>query len=99
MGDASYKREKEIIKKYNLKNIDFLKVGHHGSASSSNRLFINSINPKNSLISVGKNNMYGHPKEKVLDILKNSNIYRTDLNGSIEIKVNKKGYKIMSCLS
>ena len=43
--------------------------------------------------------MYGHPKEKVLDILKNSNIYRTDLNGSIEIKVNKKGYKIRSCLS
>lgn len=99
MGDASYKREKDIIKKYNLKNIDFLKVGHHGSASSSNRLFINSINPKNSLISVGRNNMYGHPKEKVLDILKNTNIYRTDLNGSIEIKVNKKGYKIRTCLS
>lgn len=46
------------------------------------------------LISVGKNNRYGHPKKEVLDTLKDSKIYRTDLNGSIEIKINKKGYKI-----
>ncbi len=94
MGDASYEVEKEIMNKYNLKNIDFLKVGHHGSATSSNRLFINSINPKNSLISVGRNNMYGHPKKSVLDNLKKSNIYRTDLNGSIEIKIKSDGYTI-----
>lgn len=97
MGDASVEREKDILEKYNLKEIDFLKVGHHGSNTSSSGYFIDSINPKYSLISVGKNNRYGHPKESVLDTLKNSKIYRTDLDGSIEIKLNKNGYKIRTC--
>ena len=57
-------------------------------------IFINIINPKNSIISVGKNNRYGHPKESVLDILNNSKIYRTDIDGSIQIKFNINGYKI-----
>lgn len=97
MGDAGVAKEKDILNKYNLTNIDFLKVGHHGSNTSSSEEFINSINPKHSLISVGKNNRYGHPKESVLDTLSNSKIYRTDLDGSIEIKLNKMGYKIRVC--
>ena len=97
MGDAGIEKEKDILEKYNLNNIFFLKVGHHGSTTSSSQEFINSINPKYSLISVGKNNRYGHPKESVLDTLSNSNIYRTDLDGSIEIKLNKSGYKINTC--
>ena len=97
MGDAGTQREKDILEKYNLSNIDFLKVGHHGSNTSSSEEFINSINPKYSLISVGKNNRYGHPKESVLDTLSNSKIHRTDLDGSIEIKLNKSGYKIRTC--
>lgn len=94
MGDAGMKREMDIIDKYNLSNIDFLKVGHHGSNTSISKEFINSINPKYSLISVGKNNRYGHPKGGVLDILKDSMIYRTDLDGSIDNKLNNSGYKI-----
>ena len=97
MGDAGVERERDILKKYNLGNIDFLKVGHHGSNTSSSKEFIKSINPKYSLISVGKNNRYGHPKEEVLEVLKNSKIYRTDLDGSIEIKLNKSNYKIRTC--
>ena len=97
MGDAGINKERDILKKYNISDIDFFKVGHHGSNTSSSELFINSINPKYSLISVGKNNRYGHPKDEVLDILSNSKIYRTDLNGSIEIKLNKSGYKIRTC--
>ena len=97
MGDAGLEREKDILEKYNLKDIDFLKVGHHGSNTSSNKLFIDRINPKYSLISVGKNNRYGHPKDEVLNTLKNSKIYRTDLDGSIEIRLNKRGYKIRTC--
>ena len=97
MGDAGVEKEKDILEKYNISDIDFLKVGHHGSNTSSSELFINSINPKYSLISVGKNNRYGHPKDEVLDILSNSKIYRTDLNGSVEIKLNKSGYKISTC--
>ena len=94
MGDAGTDKEKDILEKYYLKNIDFLKVGHHGSTTSSSEEFINSINPKYSLISVGKNNRYGHPKEAILNTLKNSKIYRTDLDGSVEIKLNKNVYKI-----
>lgn len=97
MGDAGTIKEKDILDKYNLKDIDFLKVGHHGSNTSSSKEFIDSVNPKYSLISVGKNNRYGHPKDSILDTLRNSKIYRTDLDGSIEIKLNKKGYKIRTC--
>ena len=97
MGDASINKEEDLLEKYNLKNIDFLKVGHHGSDTSTSLKFINTINPKYSLISVGKNNKYGHPKKSVLNNLSNSQIYRTDLAGSVEIKLNKKGYKIYLC--
>ncbi len=94
MGDAGVETEKAILAKYDLKDIDFLKVGHHGSDTSSSQEFINRINPKYALISVGKNNRYGHPKESVLDTLKEAKIYRTDDDGSIEIKINDGKYKI-----
>ena len=97
MGDVGVEVEQDLIGKYNLQDIDVLKVGHHGSKTSSSKTFIDSINPKYSLISVGKKNRYAHPKESVLDTLKNSKIYRTDIDGSIEIKLNKNGYKIRTC--
>ena len=97
MGDAGKIREKDILEKYNLKNITFLKVGHHGSNTSSSKEFIKEIAPKYSLISIGRNNRYGHPKSEVLDNLLQSNIYRTDLNGGIEIKINNNKYQIQSC--
>ena len=97
MGDAGIDREKDILKKYALKDINFLKVGHHGSNTSSSKIFINNIKPKYAIISVGKNNRYGHPKSSVLDTLSNSKIYRTDLDGSIVIRFNKNGYKIRTC--
>lgn len=97
MGDAGTMKEKDILDKYKLTEIDFFKVGHHGSNTSSSKEFINSINPKYSIISVGKNNRYGHPRESVLDNLSNSKIYRTDIDGSIGIKLNKRDYKIKTC--
>ena len=83
MGDAGVEVEKDLIEKYNLKDIDILKVGHYGSKTSSSKNFINEINPEYSIISVGKNNRYGHPNNSVLNNLDNSQIYRTDLDGSI----------------
>ena len=80
MGDASTTTEKEILSKYNLPNIDVLKVGHHGSKTSSGEEFINEINPKYSIISVGKNNRYGHPNIEVLNNLEKSRTYRTNPN-------------------
>lgn len=97
MGDASTITEKEIMSKYNLPNIDVLKVGHHGSRTSSSIEFINEINPKYSIISVGKNNRYGHPNKDVLDNLKDSKIYRTDQDGSIMFKIKNNKLKIETC--
>ena len=94
MGDAGIKREKDILNNYNISDTNFLKVGHHGSNTSSSKYFIDLINPKYSIISVGKNNRYNHPKLSVLDNLSNSKIYRTDIFGSIKIKINKNGYRI-----
>ena len=94
MGDAGIAVEKEIISKYNLSNIDILKVGHHGSDTSSSPSFINKVTPKICLISVGKGNWYGHPKESVLETLHNCDLYRTDFNGTIEIKFKNDSYTI-----
>lgn len=97
MGDASSTTEKEILNKYNLPDIDVLKVGHHGSKTSSSKTFINEINPRYSVISVGKNNRYGHPNKEVLDNLEDSKIYRTDQNGTIILKIKNNKLKIETC--
>ena len=97
MGDASITTEKEIMSKYNLSNIDVLKVGHHGSRTSSSKEFINEISPKYSVISVGKNNRYGHPNKEVLDNLNDSKVYRTDQDGSIMFKIKNNKLKIETC--
>ena len=82
-----------------LGKVDILKVGHHGSKTSSSKEFINEINPKYSIISVGKNNRYGHPNKKVLENLENSKIYRTDQDGSIMFKIKNNKLKIETCSS
>jgi len=97
MGDAGIEVEEDLIKKYNLQDIDVLKVGHHGSKTSSGKEFINEVNPKYSIISVGKNNRYGHPNDNALEILENSKIYRTDQDGSIMFKINNDKLKIETC--
>ena len=97
MGDAGIEKEKDILDKYNLANIDVLKVGHHGSKTSSSKDFIDEIKPKYSIISVGKNNRYGHPNKEVLNNLSDSKIYRTDQDGSIMFKIKNNKLKIEIC--
>lgn len=94
MGDASTVVEQDLLSKYNLKDIDFLKIGHHGSKTSSSKEFITKTNPKYSIISVGENNRYGHPNKEVLENLKDSKIYRTDQDGSIGVKIKNNKFKI-----
>jgi len=86
-GDLEKEGELSLIRRGLLKKVDVLKVGHHGSKSSSSQLFLAKIRPEISLISVGKNNHYGHPSPQVIDRLKqiNSKIYRTDLVSTIEV--------------
>lgn len=93
-GDASTKTEKFLLTNYDLGQIDLLKIGHHGSTTSSSKEFIESINPNVCLISVGKDNKFGHPKESVLNTLRNCNVYRTDLNGSVDITLTTKKLNI-----
>lgn len=99
MGDAGIEKEKDILNKYNLANIDVLKVGHHGSKTSSSEYFIDETKPKYSIISVGKNNRYGHPNKEVLNNLENTKIYRTDKNGTIMFKIKNDKLKIKTCSS
>lgn len=94
MGDASITVEENLIKKYNIQDIDVLKVGHHGSKTSSGKYFIDIVNPKYSIISVGKNNRYNHPSSSVLENLFNSKVYRTDNNGSIMFKIKNNTLEI-----
>ena len=99
MGDAGIEVEKDLIEKYNIKDIDILKVGHHGSRTSSSKEFVDEINPKYSIISVGKNNRYGHPNKEVLNILDDSKIYRTDQDGSIMFRIKNDNLTIETCTS
>ena len=94
MGDAGIEKEQDILNKYNIGDIEVLKVGHHGSKTSSSKEFINEINPKYSIVSVGKNNRYGHPNKEVLNNLSDSKIYRTDQDGSVVFKVKNSKLKI-----
>jgi competence protein ComEC len=84
-GDAERESESEILAKgYNLK-ADLLKVGHHGSNSSTSAAFLKAVAPKFAIISVGADNKYGHPSQTTIKRLQRAGIkiYRTDLNGTI----------------
>lgn len=84
-GDAETGSEQEILAaKYDLK-ADVLKVGHHGSSGSTSPAFLKAVSPKYAVISVGKNNQYGHPDSIILNRLSvyGAEIYRTDESGTI----------------
>ena len=86
MGDASAKTENYLLKNYNLQDVTILKVGHHGSKTSSTPKFIEKINPQISLISAGIDNKFNHPHKEVLTRLqKTSQVYITKDLGTITI--------------
>lgn len=86
MGDAPSNIEKEIIKNYSSIPCDILKVGHHGSNTSTSEAWIKYINPKEAIVSCGKNNRFGHPNKEVINVLNKYKIKirRTDLEGTIK---------------
>lgn len=85
-GDLGWKFEEEIFTN-NQYDLDVIKVGHHGSDSSTSIKFLKMVQPEYAVISVGENN-YGHPKEEILDALRSQNvkILRTDIMGTIDLK-------------
>ncbi len=88
MGDAEIKNEKQR----DWPKTDVLKVGHHGSNTSTSEAFLKQILPQYAVIMVGKDNSYGLPKDKILERLQKQNIriYRTDENSTIEMVSNGK---------
>lgn len=98
-GDASLKSEDYILNNYDIGEIDILKVGHHGSKTSTGKKLLETIKPKYALISCGKDNKFGHPNESVIDNLSESKIYRTDLDGSVKIKITNNKIQIEKFIS
>lgn len=93
-GDIEKVAENEMVKEYtNGLKADILKVGHHGSKTSTTKEFLDFINPSVALIGVGQNNKFGHPNEDVIKRLeeKNIQIYRTDEMGEISVIIDKNG--------
>ena len=92
MGDL----EKDIENKINIEQTDVLKVGHHGSDSSSSESFLRKVMPEIAVIQVGKDNSYGHPKQIILDRLNslNCNIYRTDELNTILLTTDGEEIKV-----
>ena len=88
-GDAEAKTEKALIDDGLNIDCDVLKVGHHGSSSSSSQSFLKAATPKYAAISVGENNIYSHPTESVISALENcgAQILRTDTDGDITFYV------------
>ena len=93
-GDATEVTEEKILNK-DIKS-DVLKVGHHGSSYSTTDEFLNTVNPKYGIISVGKDNKYNHPSDKTIKKLNEHNIetYRTDIEGTIKLTSNGDNIKI-----
>lgn len=89
-GDATKKTEEIILKENDapLLKSEFLKVGHHGSRSSTSELFVKTLAPTYALISDGKDNKYGHPHKETLGVLEKFKVHilRTDLLGSIVVR-------------
>lgn len=91
-GDAG----KDVIRDANPGKIDVLKVSHHGSRTGTDEALATELSPAYAVISCGLNNSYGHPHEEVLDALKGTQLYRTDLQGTIDMTIDANGISIAS---
>ena len=98
MGDATMENEVDIINNVPDIDIDVLKLGHHGSSTSSSDYFITKTSPNIAIISCGKNNKYGHPHQEVMRVLKKHGVtpYRTDEMGDIVITSDGKEIKYIN---
>jgi len=95
-GDAQEEAERDILSVgYDVEST-VLKVGHHGSSTSSCKDFTSFVKPEISVISAGKNNDYGHPHKEVLEVLEKQgcDVYRTDINGDIIVLTDGKNIEV-----
>lgn len=97
-GDMEREGENDLLASGADISAKVLKVGHHGSSTSTAKEFLDKVNPKYAVIEVGSPNDYGHPHDQVIKRLENMNIetYRTDLSGSIVFVSDGKGLNIIT---
>jgi len=93
-GDATSTTEQFVLKSFphEYLDVDILKVGHHGSRTSTSEAFLRALTPEYAIISSGKGNTYGHPHSDVLDALAQAGtqVFRTDLTGTVLVKTDGK---------
>ncbi len=92
MGDASKEQELDLLTKYNLQ-VNLIKLGHHGSKTSSDYSFLKALKVNKAIISAGRGNKFGHPSQETIKTLKalNINYFNTQILGTIKLKINKDG--------
>jgi beta-lactamase superfamily II metal-dependent hydrolase len=92
MGDAQALSENEMLTRQLDVQADVLKVGQHGSDTSTSQAFLNKVNPKYAVISCGKDDSYQHPNQTTIEKLnaKNIEVFRTDLDGTVIATTNGK---------
>lgn len=98
-GDAEKELEEYLVGKYgDTLDVDILKVGHHGSPSSSEEPFVEQVSPEHAVISVGKENTYGHPSLRVIRRLERSGatVWRTDVNRDIIAVMSRSAIDILA---
>ncbi|WP_085994481.1 MBL fold metallo-hydrolase [Oceanobacillus senegalensis] len=95
MGDAKMAQEEKLIEKYDLES-EIIKIGHHGSDTSTSYEFIKEVNPETALLSYGIDNNFGHPVGRVINNLNrvNANIYSTAVYGDVVISTDGKDYYV-----
>ena len=96
MGDASVAVEEQILAQNFTVRSDVLKVGHHGSGSSTSPAFLKAASPKYAVISCGLNNPYGHPDSNTVNLLQEAvtELYRTDVNGTVQFYSDGKNLQV-----
>jgi competence protein ComEC len=92
-GDIEEEAEREIAAAWNLPSVDWLKVAHHGSRTSTHPAWLEAVDPNHAVISVGEKNRFGHPAPEVLRRLEERGtiVWRTDRHGAVTVRINASG--------
>ena len=87
-GDMSGDVEGMLVEHAGLRDVELLVAGHHGSASSTSQALLNALQPETAILSVGRDNAYGHPAPETLERLERAGaeIYRTDRDGTVTVR-------------
>jgi beta-lactamase superfamily II metal-dependent hydrolase len=96
-GDATIENEQQVLQNFTLPQVDVLKLGHHGSNTSTSSELLAQINITYAVVSAGKNNSYGHPHQETINRLiysgvSENNIFNTSVNGNILANITTSGY-------